>query len=128
MGTTSNDPRVTAKYFLDCVHSAGGVPRIVRGDSGTENVNMAAIQRFFRREAVNAFAGEKSFLCSTSISNQRIEAWWGQLRKGCTDWWITYFKDMRDSGHYCDSDGIHVQCLRFCYMSILQDELHIAAR
>ena len=41
---------------------------------------------------------------------------------------ITYFKDMRDSGLYCDSDVIHVQCLRFCFMSTLQDELHRAAR
>ena len=45
MRTTNNDPRVTEKYFLDCVHSAGCVSRIVRGDNGTENVNMAAIQR-----------------------------------------------------------------------------------
>ena len=35
---------------------------------------------------------------------------------------------MRDSGLYCDNDVIHVQCLRFCYMSVLQDELHRAAR
>lgn len=128
VGTTNNDPGVTAKYFLDYIHSIGGVPRIVRGDNGTENVNTAAIQRFFRRDANDVFAGEKSFMYGKSVSNQRIEAWWGQLRKGCADWWITYFKDMRDRGLYCDSNIIHVQCLRFCYMSILQDELHRAAR
>ena len=128
VGTTNNDPGVTAKYFLDCIYSVDGVPRIVRADNGTENVNMAAIQRFFRREASDAFAGEKRFLYGKSVSNQRIEAWWGQLRKGCADWWITYFKDMRESGVYCDSNVIHVQCLRFCYMSILQAELHRAAR
>ena len=32
----------------------------MRGDNGTENVNMAAIQLFFRRESANAFAGDKS--------------------------------------------------------------------
>lgn len=79
---------------------------------------------FFRREAADPFAGENSFLYGTSISDKWIEAWWGQLRKGCADWWIRYFKDMRDGGLYCDSDVIHVQCLRFCSMSILQDELH----
>ena len=35
---------------------------------------------------------------------------------------------MRGSGLYYDSDVIHVQCLRFCYMSVLQDELHRATR
>ena len=125
---TNNDPGVVAKYFLGYIRSVGGVPRIVRGDNGTENVNMAAIQRFFRRESADAFAGDKSFMYGRSVSNQRIEAWWGQLRRGCAEWWIEYFKNMRDSGLYCDSDLIHVECLRFCYMHILQDELQRAAR
>lgn len=34
----------------------------------------------------------------------------------------------RESGLYCDSDVIHAQCLGFLYTSILQDELHGAAR
>ena len=50
MGTTKNYPCVTAKYFLDFVHSVRGDPNIVPADNGTENVNMAAIQCFFRRE------------------------------------------------------------------------------
>ena len=128
VGTTKNDPGVTAKYFLGYIRSVSGVPRIVRADNGTENVAMAAIQRFFRREAGDAFAGENSFMYGKSVSNQRIEAWWGQLRRGCAGWWIAYFKDMRDNGLYCDSNVIHVECLHFCYISILQDELHRAAR
>ena len=128
VGTTNNDPVVTARYFLDYIHSIGGVPRIVRADNGTENVNMATLQRFFRRETDDVFAGEKSFMYGKSVANQRIEAWWGQLRRGCADWWITYFKDLRDSGLYCDSNIIHIECLRFCYMSILHDELQRAAK
>ena len=119
MGVTNNDPDVTAAYFLDCIRSGGGVPRILRADNGTENVNLAAIQRFFRREALDAFAGEKSFMYGKSVSNQRIEAWWRQLRHGCMDWWINYFKDLRDNGLYCDSDIFHTECLRFCFMPIL---------
>ena len=38
-----------------------GVPCIVRADNGTENMNIAVIQRFFRTKASGAFAGEKSF-------------------------------------------------------------------
>lgn len=40
----------------------GGTARIVRGDRGTENGSLAAIQRFFRRSAEDDFAGEKSFV------------------------------------------------------------------
>lgn len=56
-----------------------------------------------------------------STSNQRIEAWWSQLRKSGADWWIKYFKDLRDLGIYCDGEIIHEQCLKFCYMKIIQD-------
>ena len=80
----------------------------MHADNGTENVRIAAIQRFFRREAVDAFAGEKSSMYGKSVSNQRIEAWWGQLRRDGMDWWITFFKDMRDNGLYCDDSIIHV--------------------
>ena len=38
----------------------------MHGDNGTDNVNMAAIQLFFRRESGDAFAGDKSFMYSTA--------------------------------------------------------------
>ena len=112
-----------ARYFCDCVKQVDGVPRIVRGDKGTENCNVAAIQRFFRRDGADAFAGDKSFLYGRSVSNQRIEGWWSFLRKTETDWWMQYFKDMRDSGVYCDDNPVHVECLKFCFMKLIQDEL-----
>ena len=63
-----------------------------------------------------------------SVSNQRIEAWWSQLRRGCTNWWMEHFKELRESGCYCDSNVVHVEYLRFCYMDLIRDELHRAAR
>lgn len=76
-----------ARYYLDCVKELGGVPRIVRGDGGTVNVNVAAMQCFFfRKEGTDSMAGEKSFLYGRSVSNQRIEARWSFLRKNETDW------------------------------------------
>lgn len=59
-----------------------------------------------------------------SVSNQRIEAWWSMLRKMETDFWINYFKDLREVGLYCDDDILHVQCLKFCYMPLLKEELY----
>ena len=43
-------------------------------------------------------------------------------------WWITFFTDMRDNGLYCDDSIIHVECLRFCFMSIIQEELQKATK
>ena len=65
---------------------------------------------------------------SLATSNQRIESWWRQLRRSCADWWISYFKDLEYRGLFCNEDIIHVECLQFCFMSILQNELHEAAK
>ena len=78
VGATNNDPRVVANYFLHCVKQVGGTARVVRADYGTENVKVAGMQRFFRRDCPDSLSGSKSF---KSVSSQRIEAWWGQLRK-----------------------------------------------
>ena len=74
---------------------------------------MSAFQRFFRRKAIDAFAGEKSFMCRKPVSNQRIEAWWDQLRREGMDWW-DFFEErqlmhlpgkrvlcMEDQSQYC---------------------------
>jgi hypothetical protein len=106
----------------------GGVPLICRGDAGTENGMVAAMQHFFRRDGNDAFSQEKSFLYGRSVSNQRIEAWWSYLRKTDTNWWMNYFKDLRDQGIYDDSNPVHVECLKFCYMPLLKEELERVAQ
>lgn len=123
VGRSNNNPRLIASYFLDCVKELVGVPRIIRGDQGTENVNVAAIQCFFRYDDQDDFAGEKSFLYGRSVSNQRIEAWWGFLRRSDTEWWINFFKDLKDQGLYNKTDLFQVECLLFCFMPVIQDEL-----
>ena len=128
VGTTNNDPRVIAKYFIHFVRQVAGTPSIVRADRGTENVKVVGIQRFLRRNDEDSFSRNSSFMYGKSVSNQRIEAWWSQLRKGCTEWWINHFKDLRDRGLYCDADIIDAECLKFCYMSVIKDELQRVAR
>ena len=114
---------IIASYFLGCVKELSGVPRIIRGDQGTENVSVAAMQRFFRRDAQDDFAGQKSFLYGRSVSNHRTEAWWGFLRRTETDWWINFFKDLRNTGLFNDSDLVQAECLSFCFTALLKDEL-----
>ena len=127
VGPSNNDPSIIAQYFVDCVRQIGGTPRMIRADCGTENVCVAALQRFFRRDGNDTMAGDKSFLYGKSVSNQRIEAWWGILRRGCADWWIRFFKDMRDCGLYRDDDVVQTECLKFCFTPVIRDELHKVA-
>ena len=128
VASSNNNPRIVAQYYLDYVRDINGAPRIVRGDRGTENVHIEVIQRFFRRSADDDFSAEKSFMYGRSTANQRIEAWWSILLKQCTDWWIKYFKDLRDRGLFSDEDIIHQECLKFCFMDLLANELHKVAQ
>ena len=47
-----------------------GTAEIIRGDKGNENLNVAAIQIYFRRHGNDSMAGEKSFLYGKSVSDQ----------------------------------------------------------
>jgi len=128
VGLSNNNPRVIVQYFIDCIRQTGGVPCVVRGDCGSENVYIAGVQRYLRKDDNDHFSGGKSFLYGKSIANQRIEAWWSILRKSNTSWWINYFKDMRDSGEFNANDPLEQNCLQFCFMQIIQNELHQVAK
>lgn len=39
-------------------------------------------------------------------------------------WWISFFKDLRDCGLYLDDDVIEAECLKFCFMPVIREELH----
>ena len=123
VAVTNNDPLKIAEYYLQCVEKHACVPRILRCDQGTENATLKLLQPFFRYSSEDRFAGLNSIILGKSTSNQRIEAWWSILRKQNTDWWISYFKDMRDAGVYDDSNPLHCECLKFCFMGIIQTEL-----
>lgn len=92
VASSNNDPRIVVQYFLDYIRQLGGMARILHGDRGSENGNLVTTQHFFRRSMDDNFAGDKSFIYGKSTSNQRIEAWWGQLRQERAEWWITFFK------------------------------------
>lgn len=79
--TTNSDPKVVASYFIKTVSGIGGCPERIRADRGTEQVSVEEMQMFLRRNHPDSFAGERSFLYGRSTANQRIEGWWGILRK-----------------------------------------------
>ena len=123
VGVTNNNPLVIAGYYLQCLEQHKCAPRILRCDLGTENTMLKLLQPYFRYGGDDRFAGLNSIILGKSTSNQRIEAWWSIYRKQNADWWISYFKDLRDSGVYQDGNPLHNECLRFCFMGVIQAEL-----
>ncbi len=74
-------------------------PVILRTDCDTENGIIVAAQCCLQVGGCDMFAGiEFCWNCGTSPSNQHNEGWWSLFRKGRTDWWINFFKDMSQSG------------------------------
>ena len=118
-GTTNNDPAVIAKYFLDSVRQLSGCPRIVRGDYGTENVKVREIQQYLRRNATDDRRGNASYIDGASTANQRIESWWGILRKESADYWMCLFRSVRDEGLF-DGGFIDKSLLQFCFLGKIQ--------
>lgn len=114
---SNKDPKVICSFYLQQVKSIEAVPLKVVGDRGTENVYIAAAQKYFCKSI-------QSFQYGRSISNQRIEAWWSILRRSCTNWWINFFKDLVEQGIYDLTDPIHVECIRFCFGNILRSDLN----
>ena len=82
------NPRFVCTQYLEYVKRIGGVPRKVVGDHGTENVFVAAAQRFLTRFNVDSW---NSFKYGNSISNQRIEGLWSFLPRFYTNFWINVF-------------------------------------
>ena len=52
----------------------------------------------------------------------------GVFSADCTRWQIEFFKAMRSVGLNCNDDYVEVECLNFCFMNILRDELHQAGQ
>ena len=129
VSTTNKNPEVIAQYYLDAVRQNGGVPQKIRSDDGSENSLIEAIHTYLRYANSDNDTPSDSccFATGRSTANQRIEAYWSHLVKDGPGWWINFFKDLRDLNLFDDSDPLHVECIRFCFMQILRKELHQVA-
>ena len=93
---TNSDPKVIGSYYGNAIKIRNQCPILIRADRGTENGHVRQIQHFLRSNANDSFAGEKSFMYGTSTSNQRIESWWGILRKQNAQFWMNLFEQIKD--------------------------------
>ena len=121
---SNNNPRVVASYFLEHVRRFRRVPRVVRSDKGTENVIVRDLQIALRYHHNDGMAGLNSYQVGRSTSNQRIERFWRTLTQNFGQFWRNLFKDMRDAGFLNDGDRMQVECLRFCFTPIIQEQLN----
>lgn len=106
---TNSNPRVVSSYYVHAVQDANGCPRFVRGDYGTENAHVAAMQNLFYPE---------SFKYGRSTSNTRIERLWGSLRTECIQFWIECFARLKDDGYFTGT-FIDTNVLQFCFMELI---------
>ncbi|XP_021363765.1 uncharacterized protein LOC110457004 [Mizuhopecten yessoensis] len=123
VGRTNNNPHIIGYYFMQYVDEIKGVPRCIRMDCGTENVLVEDIQKAFRWDNDDDMAGEKSVIRGSSHSNQRIERWWLSGKQGGGQYWIDKFKDMEMRGLLSTSNVGHIECARFSFMNLLQQDL-----
>ncbi|KAM9735041.1 uncharacterized protein ACNS7B_014401 [Menidia menidia] len=120
---TNSDPKVIGAYFVEAVERCGGCPRLVRTDMGTENVVVRDLQRYLRRNDVDDRAAERSYITGASTANQRIESWWGVMRKEGIEPWITLLAELKDEGLFA-GDFIDKALSQFCFMPIIQEVLN----
>ena len=119
---TNNDPRLICTYFLNAVENLQIVPCIIRTDKGTENVNMADVQKLLR-STHNDDLVLASVMVGSSNHNQRIERFWGYCRNVLLQSYMDIFKDLELSGVLQMGHVLHMECLKFCFMKVLRKEL-----
>ena len=116
---TNSDPKVIGGYFVEAVERCEGCPRLVQTETGTENVVVRDIQQYLRRNDVDDRAAERSYITGASTANQRIESWWGVMRKEGIEPWIMLVAELKDEGFFA-GDFADKALSQFCFMPIIQ--------
>lgn len=122
VGRTNNDPNVICTYYMNSLRKLKFVPRILRVDAGTENVMMADVHTLMRAEHHDQFS-RKCVIIGKSVHNERIERFWGYLNMAYARSCVNLFKDMRDFGILDVSNALQIECLRFCFIPVIQEDL-----
>lgn len=89
------------KFYLYCIHHVKFLPRGLRVDRGQKIKVLVVCNLFFNSiQMILWLHGVKRFMYGKSTFDQRIEAWWGVLKKLGIHWWINLFKDIVDTGMF----------------------------
>lgn len=98
---------------MDAVRHYMGTPLRIRADFGTENVVVRRLQLRLRN------GDTSSYIDGASTQNQRIESWWGNLRRQHMQFYMDLFHDLQDSNEF---NGSHLDksLVQFCFMAVIQ--------
>ena len=116
---TSSDPKVVGGYFINAVEQMSGCPTRMRGDRGTENSFIHQMQTIFNDMQTGFGYGEISFMYGRSTANQRIENFWSFFRRQLSEFWIGFFHEMKENGHF-NGEAIEKELIRFVFMDLIQ--------
>ena len=117
---SNKDPRQVADYFIHYLQELGRVPHIIRTDDGNENVIIRSVQVALRLHHQDSRAGYRSALRGRSVHNQRVEMMWSFLGRCFTRYWRNQFLDLLDEGFLDNTDPIQEQCIRYCFLPVIQ--------
>ncbi|WAR19966.1 hypothetical protein MAR_001804, partial [Mya arenaria] len=73
------------------------------------------MQQWLRRNAENGNA----YIEGASTLNQRIECWWGYLRRQHVQYWMNKLRQLQEDGEFSGS-AVDKSLVQFCFMAILQ--------
>ena len=79
--------------------------------------------RVYMRELYGLYA---SVTCSiiTSPQNQSIESYWWVLQRDRLEWWRQFFQNLVDLELLNTDDPVVLNCINYCFMWIIRDELN----
>ena len=115
---TNSNPAIIGSYYMQAVKSRMGCPKRLRFDFGTENGHMANMQKFLRYDHEDEFS-QRSVLYGSSNHNQRIESWWGFLRKENAQFWMNLFQGLKDNDSFT-GNFVDKSLIQFCFMQLIQ--------
>ncbi|XP_066935261.1 uncharacterized protein [Clytia hemisphaerica] len=107
--SSNNKAETVVTLFSDAVVTYG-LPSRVRGDMGSENVD---VERYMnRRRGLH----RGSFIAGRSVHNQRIERLWRDVYYGCTGFFYDLFEYLMENGVLNVENSVHIWVLHYVFV------------